>query len=93
MKSDQPLVSHFHPHRLILPALPFRLALMRATRSAAAAWGAAPREWVAVAWGLHQAGVAFSASFTQRLLQALAKDRGEMGAARWLGLVRVVGKG
>lgn len=50
---------------------------MRATRSAAAAaGGAAPREWVAVAWGLHQAGVAFSGSFTARLLQALAKDRG-----------------
>jgi hypothetical protein len=65
------------PCRPLLPALPFYLALMRATRAAAAGGGAAPREWVCVAWGLHQLGVAFSATFTARLLQELDADRGE----------------
>jgi hypothetical protein len=50
---------------------------MRATRAAAAGGGAAPREWVCVAWGLHQLGVAFSTTFTARLLQELDADRGE----------------
>lgn len=53
---------------------------MRAMRVAAAAGsGAAPREWVCVAWGLNQLGVAFSATFTRRLLQELDANKGNDG--------------
>jgi len=39
--------------------------------------GAGAREWVCVSWGLTQLGVAFSTTFTARLLRGLARNRSE----------------
>jgi hypothetical protein len=71
--------------RHLLPPLPWRLALMRAAKAAISASSssrcsssaASPRELVAIAWGLTAAGVAFSKSFLERLLAAVAAQRSE----------------
>jgi hypothetical protein len=71
--------------RPLLPPLPWRLALMRAAKlalspvssSGGASSAASPRELVAIAWGLTAAGVAFSKSFSERLLAAAAAQRSE----------------
>jgi hypothetical protein len=73
------------PCRHLLPPLPWRLGLMRAAKAAISSGSssssssvASPRELVAIAWGLTAAGVAFSKSFSERLLAAVAAQRSEL---------------
>lgn len=62
--------------RALVPSVPLRLSVMRAGRSTAAA--ATPRELVCLAWGLTASGVAFTATFTDKLLTAVTAKKSEL---------------